>query len=64
MKMNKVNTSEAFIRINKSEKVVLWGAGSSGLRVLSNIAFYQKIDNENLFFYDNNPSKGGTKFRE
>ena len=62
--MNELNdTSEAFIRINKSEKVILWGASSSGLRVLSNIAFYQKIDNENLFFYDSNPTKWGTKIQ-
>ncbi len=59
--MHKVISTEAFFRISKSEKVVLWGASSSGLRALSNIDFYQKIDKKNLFFYDSNPKKTGKK---
>lgn len=44
---------------NENEKIYLYGASSSGLRVLNNLIFMD-ISSERLFFIDSNPQKQGT----
>ena len=57
--MHHVNTQDAIEKIQSHNKVVLWGASSSGLRALSNLSYCQKIGSNKFVFYDSDPNKIG-----
>jgi len=49
-----VSVHQAVSLYLKSSKVVIWGASSSGLRVLGNLKFFFDIKSKPHFFYDSN----------
>lgn len=60
--METVNTQQAFIRIAAAKTVVLYGASSSGLRVLSNLRFCNAFTEVEFYFFDSNSEKWGSEF--
>lgn len=61
--MNIVSVHDAIKRFVQSDSIVLWGASSSGLRVLSNLEFFFDRTDRKIFFYDSNPDKTGSSIR-
>ena len=57
--MSYVNVYQAINSYLASDNVILWGASSSGLRVLSNLSYFFDISKKNINFYDSNPKKTG-----
>ena len=57
--MNFVNVNQAINSFIASDNIVLWGASSSGLRVLSNLKYFFDISEKNICFYDSDPKKTG-----
>lgn len=58
-RMNIVSVHEAIKQFLESEIIVLWGASSSGLRVLSNLEFFFDLSEREILFYDSNKEKTG-----
>ena len=55
--MSYMNVYQAINSYLASDNVILWGASSSGLRVLYNLSYFFDISKKNINFYDTNPKK-------
>jgi len=60
--METVSTQQALKRISAAKTVVLYGASSSGLRVLSNLRFCSVFTGVEFYFFDSNREKWTTNF--